>query len=99
MPGDRADAGGTGLVDFGDGGGGVIRVAGADVRAGVAVAGASLPDRLRAAVIDESERPSSKGARYRPQNPDQKPLGDPKLHVLTAEEKQNLRKIEAKQTG
>ena len=26
-------------------------------------------------------------------------LGDPKLRVLTAEEKQNLRKIEAKQTG
>ena len=62
-------------------------------------AGASLPDRLRAAVIDEYKRPTSKGARYRPQNPDKKPLGDPKLRVLTAEEKQNLRKIKAKQTG
>jgi len=61
--------------------------------------GTSLSDRLRDAVIDEYERPSSKRARYRPQNPDKKPLGDPKLRVLTTKEKQKLRKIEAKEAG
>ena len=61
--------------------------------------GASLSDRLREAVIEGYERPSSKRARYRPQNPDKKPLGNPKLRVLTAEEKQKLRKIQAEEAG
>ncbi len=42
-------------------------------------------------MTDGYTRSSSKRARYRPVNPDKKPLGDPKLRVLTAEEKlQNL---------
>lgn len=54
-----------------------------------------LADRLREAVIDNYQRRSSKQARYRPPNPDKKALGDPKLRVLTREEKKKLRRIEA----
>lgn len=57
--------------------------------------GRSVSDRLREAVQDEYERRSSKRARYRPANPDKKPLGDPKPRVLTAEEREKLRKIGA----
>ena len=58
-------------------------------------AGRSLADRLRKAVIDDYLRKSSKQARYRPTNPDKKPLGDPNLRVLTREEKNKLRKMGA----
>jgi len=54
--------------------------------------GRSLRDRLRAAVTDDYQRSSSKGARYRPHNPDKKPLGEPQLRVLTKEELQMLPK-------
>ena len=53
-----------------------------------------LADRLREALIDDYQRRSSKRARYRPPNPDKKPLGDPKLRVLTPEEKTKLRRID-----
>jgi hypothetical protein len=53
--------------------------------------GRSLRDRLREAVTDDYQRNSTKGARYRPDNPDKNPLGDPKLRVLTREEMQMLR--------
>ncbi len=52
-----------------------------------------LTHRLRQAVIDDYRRRSSKRARYRPANPDKKPLGDPKLRVVTSTEKRNLRNI------
>ena len=52
--------------------------------------GRALVDRLREAVTDNYQRRSSKRARYRPLNPDKKPLGDPKLRVLTKEELQML---------
>jgi hypothetical protein len=52
--------------------------------------GRGLADRLRQAVTDGYTRSSSKRARYRPVNPDKKPLGDPKLRTLTAEEMQKL---------
>jgi len=54
-----------------------------------------LADRLREAVIDDYKRPSSKRARYRPPNPDKKALGDPKLRMLSPEEKNELRSIDA----
>ncbi len=54
-------------------------------------AGEDLPSQLRAAVTDGYQRKRSKRARYRPPNPDKKPLGAPKLRVLTAEEKIRLR--------
>jgi hypothetical protein len=52
--------------------------------------GRGLADRLREAVTDGYMRSSSKRARYRPLNPDKKPLGEPKLRVLTTEEKEKL---------
>jgi hypothetical protein len=49
-----------------------------------------LRNALRRAVTDSYQRKSSKRARYVPPNPDKKPLGDPKLRKMTAEEKRNL---------
>jgi hypothetical protein len=57
--------------------------------------GRGLPERLREALIDDYQRRSSKRARYRPPNPDKKTLGDPKIRVLTRQEKKKLRRIEA----
>ncbi len=54
----------------------------------------SLADRLGRAATDEYQRQSSKKARYRPANPDKKPLGDPKLRVLTREEKRKMREMD-----
>lgn len=47
-----------------------------------------MPERdlstlLRGAVTDDYVRQADKRARYRPKNPDKKPLGDPKLQRLT----------------
>ena len=52
--------------------------------------GRGLADRHRQAVTDDYERRAPKRARYRPANPDKKPLGDPKLRVMTPEEIQKL---------
>jgi hypothetical protein len=49
-----------------------------------------LPSKLRRAVTDSYVRKSSKRARYRPPNPDKKPLGDPTIRKLTAKEKKKL---------
>lgn len=46
---------------------------------------------LRLAVTDSYQRNAKKGSRYRPPNPDKKPLGDPKLRKLTPQEKIKLR--------
>jgi hypothetical protein len=62
------------------------------------VSGKALTCQLREAVTDSYERKASKKARYRPPNPDKKPLGDPKLRRLTPKEKLNLKQIEAKKT-
>jgi hypothetical protein len=60
--------------------------------------GPTLEDRLREAVIDDYKRTSSKRARYRPTNPDKKPLGDPQLRKLTFEEKKKLRRLKVNWT-
>lgn len=52
--------------------------------------GDDLPTRLRLSVTDDYIRKSSKQARYRPPNPDKKPLGDPKIRTLNAEQKKKL---------
>ena len=49
--------------------------------------GDELRTRLRQAITDDYVRKSSKRARYRPPNPDKKPLGNPKIRKLTAQEK------------
>ena len=55
--------------------------------------GQDLITRLRQAVTDSYVRKSSKRARYRPPNPDKKPLGDPKLRNLNTQEKKILNAI------
>jgi hypothetical protein len=55
--------------------------------------GQDLVSRLRQAVTDSYQRKSSKKARYRPPNPDKKPLGDPKIRQLDKREAERLRKI------
>jgi hypothetical protein len=51
---------------------------------------------LRNAVTDSYQRKASKKARYRPPNPDKKPLGDPKLRRLTPEEKEKINNLQKK---
>ncbi len=46
---------------------------------------------LQLAVTDSYQRTAKKGARYRPKNPDKKPLGDPEIRKLTPQEKIKLR--------
>jgi hypothetical protein len=56
----------------------------------VPAAGHDLQIQLCQAVTDDYVRQSSKNARYRPPNPDKKPLGDPKLSKITAQHKKQL---------
>lgn len=53
---------------------------------------ADLLTLLRNAVTDGYDRKKPKRARYRPPNPDKKPLGAPKVRKITNEEKKWLRK-------
>jgi hypothetical protein len=50
-----------------------------------------LRTKLRAAVTDSYERTTSKRARYRPPNPDKKPLGNPNIRRLTRHETKSLK--------
>jgi hypothetical protein len=58
--------------------------------------GKDLLNQLREAVTDNYHRKRPKAARYRPLNPDKKPLGDPKLRRLEDREWQKLCEIETK---
>lgn len=60
--------------------------------------GEDLASQLGDAVTDSYIRKAPKRARYRPPNPDKKPLGDPKLRRLTKQEKQHLERAEARKT-
>lgn len=53
----------------------------------------SLPTALRNAKTDDSQRTASKAARYRPPNPDKKPLGEPNIRRLSAEEMKKLKEL------
>lgn len=61
--------------------------------------GRDLGSRLSEAVTDSYERRKSKGARYRPPNPDKKPLGDPQVRPPDQEEKEKLQQWRAKRAG
>jgi hypothetical protein len=61
--------------------------------------GQDLLFRLRLAVTDSYHRKSSKRARYRPPNPDKKPLGDPKVRKLTAQETKKLNEFTPTRTA
>ena len=56
-------------------------------------AGKDLASQLGKAVTDDYQRTRCKKARYRPPNPDKKPLGDPKIRRLDPEEKQKLKRF------
>jgi hypothetical protein len=53
-----------------------------------------LLTKLRAAVTDSYQRTASKRARYRPPNPDKKPLGNPSIRRLTVDEKKQFKEIQ-----
>jgi len=52
--------------------------------------GKDLLQQLRHAVTDNYKRTSSKRARYRPPNPDKKPLGNPTIRKLNTKQKKKL---------
>ena len=58
--------------------------------------GRDLRTLLAAAVTDSYHRKAAKRARYRPPNPDKKPLAEPKLRKLTRQEKKKLHAREEK---
>jgi hypothetical protein len=55
-----------------------------------------LMEELSAAIVQRYNNRTDKRARYRPNNPDVKPLGDPTIRKLTPEEKKKLRLHEQK---
>jgi hypothetical protein len=61
--------------------------------------GQDLRTRLRQAVTDDYIRKSPKRARYRPPNPDKKPLGNPQVRKLTAKERTQLKSINCQKTA
>lgn len=58
--------------------------------------GRDLRTLLAAAVTDDYQRKAAKRARYRPPNPDKKPLGEPKLRKITPQENKKLHALEEK---
>jgi len=53
-----------------------------------------LLHQLSQALVQRYDNRTDKQARYRPKNPDKKPLGDPKIKTMTAEERKQLRETE-----
>ena len=56
--------------------------------------GQDLPSLLRRAVTDNYQRKALKKARYRPPNPDKKPLGDPNLRKLRPDERSKTQQFD-----
>ncbi len=55
--------------------------------------GAKLPKKRQQAVTDSYDRTAGKAARYKPPNPDKKPLGEPRIRKLNIDEKKKLKAI------
>jgi hypothetical protein len=55
--------------------------------------GSDLLSLLSQALVQKYNNRTDKRARYRPKNPDKKPLGEPKIRKLNREERQKLQKI------
>lgn len=53
-----------------------------------------LKDELAAATVQRYSNRTDKRARYRPKNPDKKPLADPKIRKLTPNERKKLQSLE-----
>lgn len=58
----------------------------------------SLDAQLARAVVQNYNQRADKRARYRPPNPDKKPLGEPKIRALNAEERAKLNQLDTKLT-
>lgn len=58
--------------------------------------GKDLASLLGNAMTDDYQRSSSKKARYRPPNPDKKPMSDPKIRKLTPDERRKLKGFDRK---
>jgi hypothetical protein len=56
--------------------------------------GAGILEQLSEALVQRYQNRTDKRARYRPKNPDKKPLGDPVIRKLTKTERECMRKIE-----
>jgi hypothetical protein len=61
--------------------------------------GKDLLIQLRLALTDDYQRKKSKKARYRPKNPDKKPLGNPKVRQPDAKEKKKLKEFSHKKAA
>jgi len=55
--------------------------------------------QLSQALVQRYDNRTDKRARYRPKNPDKKPLGDPEIRKMTKEERGKLREIEQSQAA
>lgn len=58
-----------------------------------------LLHQLSQALVQRYNNHTDKRARYRPKNPDKKPLGDPEVRKMTTEEREKLKEIEQKQAA
>ncbi|GAF93344.1 unnamed protein product, partial [marine sediment metagenome] len=61
--------------------------------------GEGILDWLGRALVQRYKNRTDKGARYRPKNPDKKPLGDPTIRKLSKEECERLREIDQHMTA
>ena len=52
-----------------------------------------LLHQLSQAIVQKYDNHTDKKARYRPKNPDKKPLGDPDVRKMSLDERRKLRKI------
>lgn len=52
--------------------------------------------QLSKALVQRYDNQTDKRARYRPKNPDKKPLGNPTVRKMNAEEREKLRKYKPK---
>ena len=59
----------------------------------------SLRQQLSPALVQRYEHHTDKRSRYRPKNPDQKPLGDPEVKKMTTEEREKLREFRQSQAA
>jgi hypothetical protein len=61
--------------------------------------GEGIHDRLGRALVQRYKNRTDKGARYRPKNPDKKPLGDPTIRKLNKDDYERLRQIDQRMTA
>ena len=58
-----------------------------------------LLQRLSRAVVQRYNNRTDKRARYRPKNPDKKPLGDPNVTKISTEQRRKLKQLQQNATA